>query len=268
MGGFLVFLFIVFCVYMAYKTNKAKKQDKSVPTQGIPTPPKSPGQHTVVNITPPQPTMDASRATTQVKTLEQELQEEQDYHDKIRSAVSARTGVALSSSATPKPNEVLPEIGSIQHALYEMERKQAEEQQAELERRTAAERELARSESARQALKAMNDKKKAESRTPHPGSLINSWDDEDEWGDDYSDREQCEIHYTDSDGNFSIRDVEPLNVRKNGNGNTILVAVDTDIDELRYFRLDRIELVSYDGRDYTEAREISRILRKLSPECN
>lgn len=161
-----------------------------------------------------------------------------------------------------------PPSDTVQYALYEMQRKQAEEQQAELDRKTATENELANNESARQALKAMNDKKKAESRTPHPGSLIDSWDDEDEWDDDYSDREQCEIHYTDSDGNFSIRDVEPLNVRKNGNGNTILVAVDTDIDELRYFRLDRIELVSYDGKDYTEAREISRILRKLSPECN
>lgn len=171
---------------------------------------------------------------------------------------------------TDKPSKDIPPIGSIQQALYEMDRKQVEEERSKLEQKSAAERLLAISESARQALKAINEKKKAESRTTHHNDWVDNWNDEwsDEYDDDYQKREQCEIHYTDLDGNFSIRDVEPINVRENSKGATILVAVDVAINEFRYFHLDRIELVSYDGNDYTKPKDVARILRKLSPECD
>ena len=97
-----------------------------------------------------------------------------------------------------------PPSDTVQYALYEMQRKQAEEQQAELDRKTATENELANNESVRQALKAQNEKKKADSRIEY----YDPWDD-----DDIDDELTCVIRYSNEIGESSIRRIEPINIR-------------------------------------------------------
>ncbi|MFA9486964.1 MULTISPECIES: WYL domain-containing protein [unclassified Moraxella] len=252
---------------LAYLSVKAKKSRLSIEQRKTNTPltTKPQNQPTATNIvSPPQvkPKLVEMLIPPPTKTPEPKIQKDLTYFsDKMHN--NDDLILDASSPDEVKLNEDLPQIGSIRRALYEMDRKQAEEQQAELERKSASERLLARSESARQALKAINEQKKAESCTTHHNIYDDEWD-----GDVTSGREQCEIHYTDLEGNFSIRDVEPVNVRENSRGATILVAIDINVGEFRYFHLDRIELVSHNGNDYTKPRDIERVLRKLSPECD
>ncbi|OAV00248.1 MULTISPECIES: WYL domain-containing protein [Moraxella] len=225
----IIIAFIGFCLYKAYALHKAKKHRQESKPVELPVP-------------------------KQIKTPEQELEEEQAYHDKIRRAVSARTGVALSRNTAPELSGDLPQIGSIQRALYEMERQQADEKQAEIERKTAAERELERSESARRALRAVNEKKKADSRTKYY----------DPWDDEIDDELTCFIRYTNEIGESSARHIKPINVRLNKAGNWTVFAFDHSVSESRTFRIDRIVYLEHKDDLYTDFDEILKFLKSIT----
>lgn len=113
MGGFLLFLFILFCFQIAYRIQKNKKRNQSAAAN----------------------TATFEQAKSQIRNP---------HHNRVENSIS--TGSEAPPSSEDKLSKDLPPIGSIQRALYEMERAHAEAQQAEFERRSATERELTRSE--------------------------------------------------------------------------------------------------------------------------
>lgn len=128
-------------------------------------------------------------------------------------------------------------------------------QHAELERKTAIEKELASSESARQALKEINEKKKAQSRTEY----YDPWDD-----DDIDDELTCIIRYSNEIGESSVRRIEPINVRLNNAGNWTVFAFDYSVSDSRTFRIDRIVYLEHMEELYTDFDEILKFFKRMT----